>query len=497
MANKYIITIDQGTTGSRVFLINKKGKTITSAYEEFKQYFPKPSWVEHDAEEIWSSVSKLLKQVMEAGHADPKDAVAIGITNQRETTVIWDSRTGKPIYNAIVWQCRRTSQFCDSLKEKGLADKFKKKTGLVLDAYFSGTKIKWILDNVKGAREKAKKGQLLFGTIDSFLLYKLTDGKSHKTDYTNASRTLIYNIHEKKWDEELLNILDIPQAMLPEVQASASLFGETEGLPMLPDGVEIHSLIGDQQAALYGQFCHNPGDAKNTYGTGCFMLKNLGDKYLESKSGLLTTLACDANGQPVYALEGSVFIGGAVIQYLRDSLEFFQYSAESEKLADSVKDKDDDIVFVPAFAGLGAPYWDQDARGAIFGLTRDTNKAQITRAALKSIALQSLELSLAMENDSKIKLTSLKVDGGATQNDYLMKYQAAILGVSVIRPRNVETTMLGATYLAGISSGFWESPKDLLELNPPRKTFEPDFLSKELIKKEIKNWKDAVKRVLS
>jgi len=493
MATPFIITIDQGTTGSRVFLISARGEVLASAYEEFTQYFPRPGWVEHDANEIWSSVSRLLAKALESSGLKATDAVAIGITNQRETTVVWERSTGKPIHNAIVWQCRRTADYCEELKKEGKADVFRKKTGLVLDAYFSGTKIKYILDAVTGARQRAEQGELLFGTIDSFLLYKLTS--EHKTDYTNASRTLIFNIHDLKWDSELCKILHIPENILPQAQASSSLFGKTKNLTSLPNGIPVYSMIGDQQSALYGQLCHNPGEAKNTYGTGCFVVMNLGNNFLESKNGLITTLACDAKGNPVYALEGSIFIGGAVVQWLRDKMRFFDDSTASENLAKAAPDESD-VVFVPAFAGLGAPYWDQNARGAIMGLTRDTTAGQITQAALKAIALQSFEVIEAMQADSGLKLSMLKVDGGATKNHYLMEFQAGLLGVPVVAPRNAETTVLGAAYLAGLGAGVWSSAEDLKNLNPPSATFHP-VMSADKRARELKLWKDAVGRILT
>lgn len=493
MAKTYIITIDQGTTGSRVFLISEKGEVLASAYEEFTQYFPRPGWVEHDAEEIWASVDRLLGNALSAAGAKASDAAAIGITNQRETTVVWERSTGKPIHRAIVWQCRRTADYCETLKQQGKEGLFRSRTGLVLDAYFSGTKIKYILDNVPGARTRAEQGELLFGTIDSYLLFRLTG--EHKTDYTNASRTLLFNIHTRQWDPELCAILEVPQRMLPPAQESCSLFGKTRGLKSLPDGIPVYSLIGDQQSALYGQLCHNPGEAKNTYGTGCFVVMNLGDKFLESKNGLITTLACDARGKPVYALEGSIFIGGAVVQWLRDKLRFFDESAKSESFAKAASD-DSEVVFVPAFAGLGAPYWDQNARGAILGLTRDTTAEQITRAALKAIALQSYDVIHAMEMDSGLKLPQLKVDGGATRNQYLMEFQAGILGVPVVVPRNPETTVLGAAYLAGLGAGVWSSPDALKELNPPAATFHP-VMAEEERQKELRRWQEGVRRVLT
>jgi glycerol kinase len=491
----YLIGIDAGTTGIRTFCFNDKAKVISSAYQEFKQIFPKPGWVEHDPEEIWTKTVKLIKQAVSGGGLSLKDAVAIGITNQRETTVIWDKKTGKPIYNAIVWQCRRTSDFCGELKSQHLEDLFRKKTGLVIDAYFSGTKIKWILDNVKGARSKAESGDLLFGTIDTWLLYKLTGGKSHKTDYTNASRTLIYNIKEKKWDKELLKILNIPDKILPEVQNSRSLFGTTLGLAGIPDGIPIASLVGDQQGALFGQLCVDVGEAKNTYGTGCFLLFNTGDEFKISNSGLVTTLALGGEGRTVYCLEGSIFIGGAVIQYLRDNLEFFPKSSDSEKLVAKLK-TEDEIVFVPAFAGLGAPHWDMNARGAIFGLTRDTTPAQITRAALKSIALQSYELVKAMEKDTGKSLKLLKVDGGATANKFLMQFQADILNTKVVRPSNVDTTVLGAAYLAGLEIGFFPSVAYLKSLDNKATEFKPS-MKKEVRDREVELWEKAIKRVKS
>ncbi|MGJ4747213.1 glycerol kinase GlpK [Leptospira sp. SA-E8] len=493
--SEYIIGIDAGTTGIRTFCFSKSGTVISSAYSEFKQYFPKPGWVEHDPEEIWAKTEKLILKAIRNGKLKPEKAVAIGITNQRETTVLFDKDTGAPVYNAIVWQCRRTSDFCSGLKREGLEPTFRRKTGLVVDAYFSGTKIRWILDNVKGVRAKAEKGKVLFGTIDTYLLYRLTAGKSHKTDHTNASRTLIFNIEKKEWDKDLLKILQIPEAILPETHNSSSLFGRTEGVKGLPDGIPISSLVGDQQGALFGQLCTEPGEAKNTYGTGCFLLFNTGNKLQISKNNLITTLACGPEGKTVYCLEGSIFIGGAVIQYLRDNLRFFKESKLSEKMASSVT-KDDDVVFVPAFSGLGAPYWDMNARGAILGLTRDTTQEQITRAALKSIALQSYELVEAMENDTGSKLKVLKVDGGATANNWLMQYQADILGKKIVRPSNLDTTVLGAAYLAGLERGFYSSVNDLKKNQKTSKEFSPK-LSSSLREKEIRVWKNSVKRILT
>ena len=486
----YIIGIDAGTTGIRTFCFDTKGKVISVAYEEFKQIFPKPGWVEHNAAEIWQKTEKLILQAIKKGKLNPKNAICIGITNQRETTVLFEKKLAKPIYNAIVWQCRRTSDICTDLKAKGLESDFRNRTGLVVDAYFSGTKIKWILDNVKGARDKANKGDLLFGTIDTWLLYKLTKGKSHKTDHTNASRTLIYNIKDKKWDVDLLNILNIPASILPETHTSRYEFGKTEGVKGLPDGIPITALVGDQQGALFGQLCTEVGEAKNTYGTGCFLLFNIGDDFQISKNGLITTLACGPTGNTVYALEGSVFIGGAVIQWLRDYLKFFKDSKDTFKIVKSLK-TEDDIVFVPAFAGLGAPHWDMNARGAIYGITRDTSQAQIVRAALKSIALQSYELVSAMENDTGKALKILKVDGGATTNEYLMQFQADIIGKKVQRPDNVDTTVLGAAYLAGLESKVFSSVESLKAMNKKFKEFKPN-MKVEQREKEIQNWNKAI-----
>ncbi len=487
---EFIIGIDAGTTGIRAFCFDKKGKVISMAYEEFKQIFPKPGWVEHSPLEIWEKTERLIAASIRKGKLKAKEAITIGITNQRETTVVFDKKTGKPIYNAIVWQCRRTSDFCGELKKQGLESEFRNRTGLVLDAYFSGTKINWILENVKGARDKAERGDLLFGTIDTWLLYNLSGKKSHATDHTNASRTLIYNIQQKRWDEDLLKILKIPHSLLPEVHSSRANFGKTYGLKSLPDGIPITALVGDQQGALFGQLCTEVGEAKNTYGTGCFLLFNTGDEFKISNNGLITTLACGPEGRTVYALEGSVFIGGAVIQWLRDSLKFFKQSKDTLKIAQSIKNEDD-VVFVPAFAGLGAPHWDMNARGAIYGITRDTTPEQITRAALKAIAFQSLDLVNAMEQDIGKELKVLKVDGGATFNDYLMQFQSDILGKKVIRPENVDTTVLGAAYLAGLETGFFKSVEELKKLTKKYKEYSPKMKSPQKAK-EIHNWNVAV-----
>jgi glycerol kinase len=492
MAKPFIISIDQGTTGSRVFCFDESGSVISSAYREFTQHFPKPGWVEHDASEIWSGVCSLLAEALSKGGLDAKNAAGIGITNQRETCLIWDKKTGEPVHHAIVWQCRRTSDFCEDLKKRGLADTVRSRTGLVIDAYFSGTKLRWFLENVPGLRARAEKGEVMAGTIDTWILYKLTG--EWKTDYTNASRTLLYNIEKKAWDDDLLKLLQVPRAILPEVQASRSKFGTTKNVPGLPDGVPVLSIAGDQQAALFGQLCVKPGQAKNTYGTGCFLLFQTGNKFLISKSGLLTTLAVDEKGGVSYALEGSVFIGGAVIQWLRDFMKFFGNARETEEIIRNIKDDEDHVVFVPAFAGLGAPHWDMQARGAVFGLTRDTDPARITRAALKSIALQSLDLVRAMEKDTGERLPSLRVDGGATANHYLMQFQSDILDAPVERPQNVDTTALGVAYLAGMEAGIWNNVDDLLKLQSDRTFFRP-AMGAERRAREIRYWNKAVDRV--
>jgi len=492
MAQDVVMAIDQGTTGSRAIIIDKSGKVLGSAYSEFRQIFPKPGWVEHDAEEIWKVTAKVISQAIKKTGVDAKRIAAIGITNQRETTVIWDRKTGKPIYNAIVWQCRRTTDICDQLKKKGYEKTFCKKTGLVIDAYFSGTKIKWLLDNVKGARERAKKGELAFGTIDSWLIYKLSGHKAFVTDYTNASRTLIFNIAKKKWDEELLDILNIPAKLLPRVLPSSGLFAKT-ACKELPFGIPIAGVAGDQQAALFGQACFEKGLAKNTYGTGCFMLTYLGDKFVQSKSGLVTTLACDPKGRPAYALEGSIFITGAAIQWLRDQLKVIVKASEAEAIAKSVADTAG-VYFVPAFVGLGAPYWDMNARGAILGLTRGANRSHIIRAALESIAYQTRDLALAMENDLGAKVKELRVDGGASRNNFLMQFQADILGVPVNRPTVVETTALGAGYLAGMGVGLWKDSSVVKKLRKISAIYRPKMKTRK--RDELyKGWLSAVNRV--
>ncbi|PKL37802.1 MAG: glycerol kinase [Spirochaetae bacterium HGW-Spirochaetae-1] len=495
MDKKFIISIDLGTTGNRVFCFDETGHPISSEYKEFTQHFPKPGWVEHDAEEIWKSVLELIPTAIEKGGLDSRNALAIGITNQRETVVLWDKTTGKPIYNAIVWQCRRTADICNQLKNSGYEKNFREKTGLVIDAYFSGTKIKWMLDNVMGARDLAKKGKLLFGTIDTWILWNLTAGKSHKTDYTNASRTLIFDIKKKKWSKELTEILNIPVNILPEVNDSASHFGETKDVKGLPDGVVIGGIAGDQQSAMVGQNCVFEGTMKNTYGTGCFVLINNGNNFTISQNGLLTTLACDNKGKPVYALEGSIFIGGAVIQWLRDYMKFFHSSTESEGMATSLFNKEDEVVLIPAFVGLGAPYWKMDARGAIFGLTRDTTREQIVKAALKSIAFQSMDVITAMQNDTGKKIRELRVDGGATQNNFLMQFQADILGIPVLLPEIIESTALGAAYLAGITAGVFGNVDEVAHKNKISSKFEP-VMNEAAINREVMLWREAIKRLL-
>ena len=492
---KLVLAIDQGTTGSRTYLFDRQGRVVGNAYQEFTQHFPQPGWVEHDAQEIWESVEATGKRALKSAGAKPKDIAAIGITNQRETTVLWDRKTGKPIQRAIVWQCRRTADRCAQLKKKGLEKFFRSKTGLVLDAYFAGTKVEWLLRNVPGALQKAKKGQLAFGTIDSWLLWNLTGGKSHATDYSNASRTLLFNIFTKKWDKDLLKLLSVPESLLPQAQPSASHFGETFPKSYLGAGVPISGIVGDQQAALFGQGCHEPGTLKNTYGTGCFLLLNLGKKHLISKNNLLTTLACDAKGQPVYALEGSVFIGGAAIQWVRDGLGLIKTSAESEKIAASVKDTDG-VYLVPAFVGLGAPYWDSQARGGLVRLTRGTTKAHIVRAALESMAYQSRDLVEAMLKDAHLKLRELRVDGGACENNLLMQFQADLLNIKINRPKVIQTTAMGAAFLAGFQVGYWKSPKEFQRLRKVDRIFTPKMKEAER-KKLWSGWKWAIGKVLT
>ncbi len=494
MGRKYLIAIDLGTTGNRVFCFDETGHAISSAYKEFTQYFPKPGWVEHDPVEIWNSICELIPLALKDGNLSPSDAISIGITNQRETTVLWNRDNGKPVYNAIVWQCRRTTEICEHLVEKRYDTFFRQKTGLVVDAYFSATKIKWLLDNVPGVQEMANNGKVIFGTIDTWILWNLTGGASHKTDFTNASRTMIFNIFNKKWDPELLHILGIPEKMLPEVMDSASEFGKTKNVGCLPDGIPIGGMAGDQQSALVGQNCVAEGTIKNTYGTGCFLLLNTGNDFMISKNGLLTTLACDNKGKPVYALEGSTFIAGAVIQWLRDYMKIVTSSSESEEMARSVE-KDDEVVIVPAFVGLGAPYWKSDARGAIFGITRDTSREQIVRAALKSIAFQTFDIIEAMQQDSGMLIRELRVDGGATMNNYLMQFQSDILEIPVLLPEITESTALGAAYLAGLTAGIYGTINEVAHYNRISRRYAPQMVDEERMKQR-RLWKDAINRIL-
>ncbi|HYG40032.1 MAG TPA: glycerol kinase GlpK [Cytophagales bacterium] len=485
----YIISFDQGTTSSRAIVFNKKGEIVSITQKEFTQIFPKPGWVEHDPIEIWSTqVSVAAEAILKAG-LTAKDIEAIGITNQRETTVVWDRQTGEPVYNAIVWQDRRTSGYCDQLNAQGLGQKIQEKTGLIIDAYFSATKIKWILDNVTGAKEKAKAGKLVFGTIDSWLVWRLTAGKVHATDITNASRTMLFNIHSLDWDDELLQLFDIPKSMLPEVKSSSEVFGHTSNT-IFSANIPIAGIAGDQQAALFGQMCTEKGMVKNTYGTGCFMLMNIGDKSTISKNNLVTTIAWKINGKVQYALEGSIFIGGAVVQWLRDGLGIISKSSDIEGLAKKVTDTGG-VFMVPAFAGLGAPHWNQDARGTITGITRGTTKAHIARAALDSIAYQTMDVLKAMEADSGLSIQELRVDGGATSNNLLMQFQADILKTKVVRPEITEVTALGAAYLAGLATGFWSSIEDIRGQWKINHSFEPEELTN--YEELIKGWNKAVK----
>lgn len=492
--SKLILAIDQGTTGTRTYLFDHAGKVVGSAYQEFTQYFPKPGWVEHDANEIWRTVEETGKKALKSAGVKPSQVAAIGITNQRETTVLWDRKMGKPIHHAIVWQCRRTAHRCDQLKKQGRESLFRSKTGLVVDAYFSGTKVEWLLQNVPGAAKKAAKGELAFGTIDAWLLWNLTGGRSHATDYSNASRTLLFNIKTKQWDTNLLDLLHVPTSLLPKVQASASLFGKTSAKSYLGAGTPIAGIAGDQQAALFGQGCHYPGTLKNTYGTGCFLLLNTGKKFLLSKNKLLTTLACDGKGQPSYALEGAVFIGGAAIQWIRDGLQLIKTSPESEAMAKKVPDTGG-VYMVPAFVGLGAPYWDPHARGAILGITRGTKKEHVVRATLESMAYQTRDLVDAMLKDSHLKLKELRVDGGACKNNLLMQFQADILKVRINRPKVVETTAMGAAFLAGLQVGFWKNSAEINRIRRMDKVFSPK-MKEETRKKLWAGWKEAVGRVL-
>ena len=494
MDRKYIMALDQGTTSSRAILFDKEGNIVATSQKEFTQFYPKVGWVEHNPMEIWGSQSGVMREVLETNSIRPEEVCAIGITNQRETTIVWEKSTGKPVYNAIVWQCRRTSEICDELKEKGYEKLIKDKTGLILDAYFSATKIKWILDNVEGAREKAENGELLFGTVDTWLIWNLTRGKVHVTDYTNAARTMLYNIKELKWDDEILEILDIPKSMLPDVKPSSYVYGHTDEGMLSGAQIPIAGCAGDQQAALFGQTCFEEGSAKNTYGTGCFMLMNTGENIVESKHGLLTTIAWGVDGKVEYALEGSIFIGGASIQWLRDELRVLYDAKQSEFYANSVKDTNG-VYVVPAFAGLGAPYWDMYARGAIMGLTRGANRAHLVRATLESIAYQVKDVLNAMQEDSGLKLKDLRVDGGASSNNFLMQFQSDIFDVNIDRPKVVETTALGAAYLAGLAVEFYNNKDEIKKSWIIDREFIPN-MSDDKRNLLYKGWKKAVSRSL-
>lgn len=490
----YILALDQGTTSSRAIVFDHNGQICSVAQKEFTQYFPKPGWVEHNPNEIWSSEAAVIAEAISQIDINGKDIAAIGITNQRETTVVWDIDTDEPIYNAIVWQDRRTAEFCDKLKAQGLVDKIREKTGLIVDAYFSGTKIKWILDNVPGARERAEKGKLRFGNIDTWLVWRLTRGTVHVTDVTNASRTMLFNINDLKWDEDLLKLLDIPASMMPEVKSSSEVYGHTK-TTIFAHEVPIAGIAGDQQAALFGQMCIEPGAIKNTYGTGCFVMLNTGDKPVLSKNNLLTTVAWKIGDKVNYALEGSIYVGGSVVQWLRDGLGIIKSSSEVEELASTVPDAGG-VCFVPALTGLAAPYWDPYARGTITGITRGTTAAHIARAALDGIAFQTYDIAQAMSRDLNAPLTELKVDGGASRNNLLMQYQSNLLGIKVVRPKITETTALGAAYLAGLAVGFWKDIDEVKKQWQVERTFEPAAASTE-IEDAKKAWKDAISRTLT
>lgn len=491
---KYILALDQGTTSSRAMLFDQQGRICSLAQKEFEQIFPKPGWVEHNPSEIWSSQVAVAAEAMSKLGINGSFLAGIGITNQRETTIVWDKNTGNPLYNAIVWQDRRTSAYCDQLKEEGWADKIRNKTGLVIDAYFSGTKIKWILDHVEGARQKAIKGELAFGTVDSWLVWKLTQGRTHVTDVSNASRTMLFNIFNQQWDDELLQLMDIPASMMPAIVSSSEIVDLTN-TTFFASKVPIAGIAGDQQAALFGQMCLEEGMVKNTYGTGCFILKNTGTQPFISKNNLLTTIAWRINGQTTYALEGSIFIGGAVVQWLRDGLGIIRHSSEIEALASQVDDSGD-LYFVPSFTGMGAPYWDQYARGLMIGLNRGTTQAHIARAALEGIAFQTMDVLRVMEEDTGLKISQLRVDGGASSNNLLMQFQSDILGIEVIRPDMIETTARGAAFLAGLACGFWKNTGELNHLWKAEKTFLPVMMDEK--KERIKSkWADAVNRARS
>ena len=491
---QYILALDQGTTSSRAILFNKKGKIVTDANRVFEQHFPKPGWVEHDPMEIWTSQLSVATEAVSKANISAEQIAAIGITNQRETTILWDRNTGEPIYNAIVWQDRRTSAYCNELKAKGLQDMISNKTGLIIDAYFSASKIKWILDNVEGAKEKAARGEICFGTVDSWLIWKLSGGSKHYTDITNASRTQLYNIHEQQWDKELLELFDIPANILPEVKPSSEVCCTTSG-KIFAAKIPIAGIAGDQQAALFGQLCTTKGMAKTTYGTGCFLVMNTGDQPVKSNNKLLTTIAWQIDGKVSYALEGAIFIGGAAIQWLRDGIKIFDHVKTSEELANSLPDNEG-VYFVPALTGLGAPYWDQDARGAFFGITRGTTSAHFARATLEAIAYQVHDVLKAMEKDSDAKILELRVDGGATVNNFLIQFQTDILNCKVKRPKMLETTALGAAYLAGLAVGYWKDVDELKGLWEEDQVFEPK-MGREAVDKKLHFWHKAVERTKS
>ena len=490
---QYILSLDQGTSSSRAIVFDRKGQICSMAQREFTQYFPKPGWVEHNPHEIWSSQASVIAEAIAAIDINGLNIAGIGITNQRETTIVWDRETEEPVYNAIVWQDRRTSEYCDSLKAEGKTEWIREKTGLIIDAYFSATKIKWILDNVPGARERAEKGKLMFGTVDTWLIWRLTRGEVHVTDPSNASRTMLFNIRTLQWDEELLKLFDIPASMMPEVRSSSEVYGATK-TTIFAHKVPIAGIAGDQQAALFGQMCVEPGSAKNTYGTGCFLLMNSGEKPIASKNNLLTTIAWKIGDKVNYALEGSIFVGGSVVQWLRDGLGIIRSSSEVEALASSVPDTGG-VYFVPALTGLAAPHWDQYARGAISGISRGTTAAHIARAALEGIAYQTLDIVGAMQRDAGVSLVELKVDGGAARNDLLMQFQADLLATKVIRPRVTETTALGAAYLAGLAVGYWESVGEIRKQWQAEHIFEP-AADRTQVAKAVAGWEDAVRRVL-
>lgn len=487
--SKFILALDQGTTSSRAIVFDKAGSIVSMAQKEFKQYFPKPGWVEHDPQEIWSTQAGVAAEAIANKGLNVENIAAIGITNQRETVVVWDRKSGQPVYNAIVWQDKRTSDYCDHLKSIGKEKMVREKTGLVIDSYFSGTKVKWILDNVEGAREKAQAGELVMGTIDTWLIWNFTKGEQHITDVTNASRTMLFNINKMDWDDELLALLDIPRSMLPEVKQSSEIYGHTKST-FHDSRIPIAGIAGDQQAALFGQMCTKSGMVKNTYGTGCFMLMNIGEKPTISNNNLLTTVAWKINGKTSYAFEGSIFIAGAVVQWLRDSLKIIRQSSDVENLAGSV-DSSDGVYFVPAFAGLGAPHWNQQAQGTIFGITRGTTDAHIARAALESIAFQTMDILKAMEADSELSIKELRVDGGATVNDYLMQFQSDVLNAKTIRPKVVETTAIGAAFLAGLAVGYWDSLEEIESTWQIDKEFEPTE-ERDSIENQIEGWYRAI-----